>query len=150
MESSLDPNAVPVLPSGGPDRSSAAPARRAGVVDTVARSATNRGAAQRSLMRYGPTTKCLGAAGSPIRDPFGPACLARLAKKHKGTPGSPRITADRQALGWRVSKNTRRAADSRAGNGDAAKMAASLEDKTQVCAQGTDRLHRNFAGPSGI
>ena len=34
------------------------------------------------------------------------ATIAYLFARHRGTYGSPRITADLRALGWRVSKNT--------------------------------------------
>ena len=32
--------------------------------------------------------------------------IARLFAEHRGTYGSPRITADLKAAGWRVSENT--------------------------------------------
>jgi len=34
------------------------------------------------------------------------ALIAHLFKKHRGSYGSPRITADLREMGWRVSENT--------------------------------------------
>ena len=52
------------------------------------------------------------------------AQVARLFAAHHGRYGSPRITAELRAAGWRVSENTVAAADARAGSAGPAAAAA--------------------------
>ena len=73
------------------------------------------------------------------------ATIAYLFTKHNGTYGSPRITADLRALGWRVSKNT--VATLMAEQGLVARRKRKRRGTTragQVRAQGTRRAAPRF------
>jgi putative transposase len=55
--------------------------------------------------------------------------IAALFARHRGTYGSPRITADLRDLGWRVSKNT---------------VAALMREQNLVARRNTQRRHSSI------
>jgi putative transposase len=76
------------------------------------------------------------------------AMIGYLFVRHKGTYGSPRITADLRALGWRVSKNT--VATLMAEQGLIARRKRRRHGTTKPdksARKAPDRLRRDFAPP---
>ena len=78
------------------------------------------------------------------------ATIAYLFAKYKSSYGSPRITADLRALGWRVSKNT--VAKLMAEQGLVARRTRRRRGTTRPdksARKAPDGLRRNFTPPPG-